>query len=333
MDGVLHGSRGIIEIPDGLPAPVTERFDILVDLSAASANAAAAAGAAANLANEDLQGAKREHALAQSRNDAAPPKAPLIDLAPLEKAKAAADKRAATANAALTIADQVKRGDDEAFTGALQFVNAARKTSGGNPMGSAAFTSRGYPDKTSAFGVSPVEPPRLKGNPSAILDTQSPLIKRLQGDITMNEQALTTKDGARADVHAIVARAAARATISVRPGTAKSPTSVVWPMITMPAFTSANGEYLRIPDVEALLARLAPDALAEALEDAVEQAYASEPLALSAAERRSTLAKLKAELLAAERLEVEAILALRKGGATGIAFRPDTNPKAILSVA
>jgi hypothetical protein len=286
---------------------VAERLDTIVDLAAESELARNGAGAAQAIAIDDYQHAKSAKALAVSRNDAAPPRAEVIDVAPLEKTFAATRKRYDAATSTLATASAVSAGDAAVLESAVAF---ARKNS-----------------------VSPIDPPLLKGNLPAILDEQRAQVKRLKGDIAITEQAVAPKEQALADVHALVAKAASRATISVSPGSAKKATSIDWPTTTLPHFTGPNGEYLRVPDVEALFAKLAPEALTDALAEAVEQAYAGEPLALSADERRARLAKLKGELLAAERLEVEAVLALRQGGATDVAFRPDTSPKAILSVA
>jgi len=107
---------------------------------------------------------------------------------------------------------------------------------------------------------------------------------------------------------------------------------LVWPTRALDVVTPTAAR-ARVIDVEAVLCGLFGDRIIEEAERAVDESYAGVELTLDAGVRRERLREIDAALLASERAECAAVLALIDSGDEAISFRPDANPRAVLGLA
>lgn len=96
--------------------------------------------------------------------------------------------------------------------------------------------------------------------------------------------------------------------------------------------TTPGGTKLGVTDAAGLVCALFPDLVEEAIDRSLGEQFGDEP-GLSAAEKRTRLAELDAQLLAVERVEAAAAWQTARSSGEPVRFRPDLSPKAILSLA
>jgi hypothetical protein len=89
---------------------------------------------------------------------------------------------------------------------------------------------------------------------------------------------------------------------------------------------------ITVPDVAALFAWANLDAVIEHIKDTLDVRYASIDLALDPSDKLKALASIDADILTAERIEVEAILATIEATGLDIALRADTSVWALLGI-
>lgn len=230
-----------------------------------------------------------------------------------------------------------KRQHDKA-TAAFNEINARRETLVQRHAGTGRLvdTCERYLDETAARGGYALHPSvKAKGT----IDAARAEIARVRADIARILNAPIHSTTVKAAVRDEIERLAARG----RPNVAhlfQGAGSLSWPQTKarvnvdgLVVAHSVTGLESRIvgrasaetPDTLALLAWMHKDALLAAFDRDI-SAIADDPAALSAEERASQLAKAKADLLAAERIEVALI------DDAGDAYRPDTDPRALLGI-
>jgi hypothetical protein len=111
--------------------------------------------------------------------------------------------------------------------------------------------------------------------------------------------------------------------------------SINWPVASVGAEPSlgGSGDRPRAIDAAALVCWAMPEKVISALEADVDAEYADIDLALEPHEKARRLRELRAEILAIERIECEAIWQAIEAGETDVFFRADADPRAVLGIA
>lgn len=105
-----------------------------------------------------------------------------------------------------------------------------------------------------------------------------------------------------------------------------------WPIEPLYNVMAPGSTDPTVIEVPALLAALMPDEMEKLLLDAVDQRYANLPIQpLDSAARAKKLDSIAKDILAAERLEVAAVIAAHKVG-VDLGFRESTSPEALLGI-
>lgn len=179
----------------------------------------------------------------------------------------------------------------------------------------------------------PVEVKLPKGDLTETISTQRAERARLLGSRKGVRNAPPSADEAEAGLLAELADLARDGAprVSFSGGRA----SLRMPMVGVDAEpNSMGGDPGILPvtgDAHGLAAYFFHDQIAEIIKSEVAAHYADIPMVLSAAQKRQKHAEIDAAILEVERIECAAVWALRDQGIS-FAFRPDTDPRALLGV-
>lgn len=179
--------------------------------------------------------------------------------------------------------------------------------------------------------------PRLpEGDRHAIFSEQQAAVARLKGEAEDVDHAPdrkeTTKRRARQQLEELAARGAPKVSGAGEPGVRLSIRPPLMDIGAEPGLSS-SGNIPKAHDALALLAWAMPERVLEAVEASIDAAYLGVDVQLDPHERQRRKREIKAKILAAERIECEAIWQLIEQGDDSVRFRPDTDPRAILGIA
>lgn len=232
-------------------------------------------------------------------------------LAHLEREVTTARAAANSADIAVSAATTRSAGTRTALSAAVKFLN----------------------DRTrSGKTIKVAKVPKLTGVPSTIVIEQRQILRALDDDLHDIELALVPVQDAVNAIRMKVALLAAGG----RPRISVSARGADIDLASTDYMLLAQGQHGQVPiaqpDAVAFTAWLLEDALAGKAEQAVRDSYETDTPSLSASERSERIASVHQRRLAAETLEVAAVLRAWSSGDYSIALRADTDPAAVLGI-
>lgn len=267
------------------------------------------------------------------------------DVARMEADMRRARERLDRTQAESTAILQASAGDRTVADNCLALVNSPRPSGAkrvdivvagerGEPYHGKPRVKEGEPSAKSKIQVVPVELPT--GDPDEIAARQAGIIGDLKAELDNLERAVPRKDSVAKRLSGLVQELANRGAPRLEgAGVPDGRLGVAGPRVIIHAAPARSGPGWKptADDGLALAAWLNPDRVLAKLKSDLETAYRHAPLELDPHEKQRRRRELAAEILAAERLEAEAIWRMINGGDDKARFRPDMNPRAILGIA